>query len=95
LIIDEGFSAMDVEIENLIFNTLKEYVKDHAVMIITHNLRTISLTDFVYILANGSIAESGKPEHLLQDESSHFRSLIRLQEGGKKSYAFHEKSLNH
>ena len=85
LIIDEGFSAMDVEIENLIFNTLKEYVKDHAVMIITHNLRTISLTDFVYILANGSIAESGKPEHLLQDESSHFRSLIRLQEGGKKS----------
>ena len=90
LIIDEGFSAMDVEIENLIFNTVREYAKDHAVMIITHNLRMISKTDFVYILANGSIAESGKPENLLQNESSHFKALTRLQKG-KKSYAFMRK----
>ena len=80
VIIDEGFCAMDTEMENLIFNTLREYVIDHAVLIITHNLRTISKTDFVYILENGVIIESGNPANLMQHDTSQFMKLLRLQE---------------
>jgi len=80
LIIDEGFSAIDIEIENLIFNSLKEYSKDHAVLIVTHDLRTISKTDYLYILENGTISENGKPNVLLTKENSQFKKLLTLQQ---------------
>ena len=80
LIIDEGFSGLDIEIENLIFKTLKEYARNHAVLIITHNLRIISNTDYVYILGNGVIVESGEPEKLALRDNSYFKKLLKLQE---------------
>lgn len=80
VIIDEGFSSIDIEIENLIFDTLKEYAKEHAVLIITHNLRTIAQTDYIYILENGSIVECGEPEDLIADNKSYFNQLWRLQQ---------------
>jgi len=80
LIIDEGFSGMDIEIENLIFEALRQYAIDHAILIITHNLRIISNTDYIYILQNGSIVESGKPEKLLLHDHSYFKKLLKLQE---------------
>jgi ATP-binding cassette, subfamily C, bacteriocin exporter len=90
LIIDEGFSAIDIEIENLIFNSLKEYSKNHGVLIVTHDLRTISKTDFLYILENGSISEKGKPNDLLKMENSQFKKLIALQQLNYNSDITHE-----
>ena len=80
LIVDEGFSAIDIEIENLIFNSLKEYSKNHSVLIVTHDLRTISKTDYLYILANGTISEKGEPNVLLTKEKSQFKKLLALQQ---------------
>ena len=62
-----------------IFEMLKEYAKDHAVLIITHDLRVIPNTDYVYILGNGVIAEEGKPEKLLLSDDSYFKNLLKLQ----------------
>ena len=79
LIIDEGFSGMDIEVENTIFTALRKYAENHAVMIITHNLRTISKTDYIYILEHGVITEQGKPEELLSNSDSHYNKLVNLQ----------------
>ena len=85
LIIDEGFSAIDIEIENLIFNSLKEYSKNHAVLIVTHDLRTISKTDYLYILENGTISEKGEPNVLLTKGNSQFKKLMTLQQLNTKA----------
>lgn len=79
LIIDEGFSGMDIEIENTIFTALRKYSENHAVMIITHNLRTISNTDYIYIIEDGVIAEKGRPEELVINNNSHYNKLINLE----------------
>ena len=85
LIIDEGFSAIDIEIENLIINSLKKYSKDHAVLIVTHDLRTISKTDYLYILENGTISEKGEPNVLLTKGNSQFKKLMTLQQLNTKA----------
>ncbi|MBN2031387.1 peptidase domain-containing ABC transporter [bacterium] len=84
LIVDEGFNSVDIEIENLIFNTLKEYAEDHAVFIITHDLKTISQTDYVYILEDGKIIEGAKPADLLSNQSSYLNRLLMSKK--KRSY---------
>ena len=79
LIVDEGISAIDVEIEHLIFNTLREYAQENAVFLISHNLRTLAKTDFLYLLENGSITASGKPDRLIKT-SKRFQALWHTQQ---------------
>lgn len=68
LILDEGFNALDIEAERKIFQLLKNYSINHAVLIITHNLRTIIKTDYVYLMENGRIIQNGNPDILLQQD---------------------------
>jgi len=75
LIIDEGLTALDREIETLIFTILFQYAKNHAVLINTHNLRNILKTDYLYVMKNGSIIQHGVPDHLLQSEG-YFKSVF-------------------
>ncbi len=70
LVIDEGLSGVDIEIEELIYKLIKEYAKENAVFLITHNLTNLAKTDYLYIIRNGKIEEEGKPEILLQNGSS-------------------------
>lgn len=83
LIIDEGFSAMDIEIENILFNTLKKYAEDHIVLNITHNLRIVLQTDYINILDQGSIVEKGPTTELLRRKSSCLNKLLRMQNSFK------------
>lgn len=75
LIIDEGLTALDREIETLIFTILSQYAKNHAVLINTHNLRIILKTDYLYVLNNGIIVQHGIPAQLLHSEG-YFKSVF-------------------
>lgn len=79
LILDEGISAVDVEIENFVFGLLRRYAERNAVLVISHNLRTIIKTDYVYVLEDGVISESGVPAELVQKKSN-FRKLWSIQQ---------------
>ncbi len=90
LIVDEGISVIDAEIENLIFAALRKYALNHAVFLISHNLRTLARTDEIYLLENGVISSHGEPKKLLQC-NRRFQSLwktqqINLIETGEKAY---------
>ncbi len=80
LIVDEGFSAVDIEFRNLIFSTLRKYAINHTVLIVTHDLRMLLKTDYVYLLQDGVIAESGKPSDLFMNQQSLLSRLWTLQE---------------
>jgi ATP-binding cassette subfamily B protein len=75
LIIDEGLTALDREIESMIFSILLKYAKTHSVLINTHNLRIIMKTDYLYVLKNGFIIQEGEPNHLFKKEGF-FRSVF-------------------
>lgn len=77
LIIDEGFSGLDIETEQIIFESIKQYSQNHAVLLVTHNTRIILKTDFLYILGNGVIAERGRPQDLINKYDGQFNKLIK------------------
>jgi len=38
LLLDEPFSAVDAETKKILIDIIKEYAKDHAVMLVTHDI---------------------------------------------------------
>jgi ABC-type multidrug transport system fused ATPase/permease subunit len=79
LLVDEGINAIDVETAALVFETLAAYARDHAVLLISHNLRTLLRADRIYLLDDGRVADAGDPAALLENDPR-FRRLWRLQE---------------
>ncbi len=77
LIIDEGLNSVDMEIENLIFSILSEYVRCHAVLLCTHNLRILMKTEFLYVIKDGKIIQKGSPDMLLR-KSGYFNSVFKV-----------------
>ena len=92
LILDEGISAIDVEIEHFIFKVVRDYSKNHAVLLITHNLQTIIKTDTVYLLEDGIITQSGPPHELLRSHNR-FKNLWNIQNNTTRELKF-EGSAN-
>jgi len=80
LIVDEGLSAIDVRIAELMLQTLRQYADRHAVLLVSHNFRMLNRTDWVYLLEGGRIVEGGAPDEL-RERASRYGSLWRLSEG--------------
>ena len=83
LIIDEGLTGVDFEIEELIYKRIKEYSRENAVLLITHNLSNLLRTDYLYVIRDGKIQEHGSPYLLFQNGSflgantkKHYSQLI-------------------
>jgi len=75
LVVDEGFSAIDVELEQTLAATIAAWARYHAVLLITHNLDSLRRTDFLYLLRNGRIEEEGEPAELI-DAGGLFQQLM-------------------
>lgn len=81
LVVDEGINAVDVDVAALVFRTLAEYAKEHAVLLISHNLGTLMRAEHLYVLEGGRIAESGTPA-ALRERDGRFRRLWQVQDAG-------------
>ncbi len=79
LIIDEGLSGIDIELEKLIFDVIKNHSKHNAVLLITHNLNSIIKTDYVYVLANRTILQQGTPQDLISNDG-YFKEMWNMKE---------------
>lgn len=75
LIMDEATSSLDEDSEALINQLIREEFADKTVLAVAHRLRTIRYFDRVAVLHSGRIAESGKPDDLLETENGYFRRL--------------------
>jgi ATP-binding cassette subfamily B protein len=66
LILDEPTSALDPVSEyEVLKNLKKELHKDRVIILISHRLYNLKAADYIYVLHNGTIAESGTFEELL------------------------------
>ena len=77
VLLDEATASLDVENETKIQAGISELVKNKTVLIIAHRMRTVANADKVVVLANGSVAESGSPMELQQQEGIFARMVER------------------
>ena len=82
LVFDEATSNLDSESERKIQGALEEASKQRTVIIIAHRFSTIRGADNIVVLSNGTIAETGKHEQLLEKKGL-YQMLWTLQAKGK------------
>ncbi len=66
LILDDSFSSVDTNTEELILNDLKEKIKKLTRIIISHRISTIKDSDLILVLDEGQISDTGNHSQLLK-----------------------------
>lgn len=82
IVLDEPTSAMDPKAEYEVFSRFRELIEDQAAILITHRLATVKMADFIYVMHDGEIVESGT-----------HRDLMSLQ--GKYAHMFETQAQNY
>ena len=78
ILLDEATASLDVENETLIQAALSRLIKDKTVLVIAHRMRTVSGADKVVVLSDGSVAEQGTPEKLM-NTGKIYPHMVKLQ----------------
>ena len=78
ILLDEATASLDVENETLIQAALSRLIKDKTVLVIAHRMRTVSGADKVVVLSDGSAAEQGTPEKLM-NTGKIYPHMVKLQ----------------
>ena len=76
VIFDESTSALDVHTEAKLFEALYSFLENKTVITIAHRLSTIKSAEFIYVLEDGKVVDSGSPKELLSKDESYFSSMI-------------------
>jgi ATP-binding cassette, subfamily B, bacterial len=66
IVLDEPTSAMDAKAESEVFEGFRQLIKGQTAILISHRLSTVKMADRIYVMAKGSIIESGPHEELIQ-----------------------------
>lgn len=78
LLLDEPSSSLDPEAENDFFVTIEKYCLKNTVIFTSHRFTNLSLADWILVLEDGKILESGSKETLLE-LNGRFAQLYKLQ----------------
>jgi len=78
LILDEATSALDSESEALVQSALHNLMTGRTVIVIAHRLSTVRRADRIAVIENGTIADMGTHEELMQKLGT-YRRLYNLQ----------------
>jgi subfamily B ATP-binding cassette protein MsbA len=76
LILDEATSQIDPTSEQLIHQSLRDFVRDRTVLIITHRLTSLDMADLVVVMHEGRVVDSGTQTELLE-RCGLFREMLR------------------
>jgi ATP-binding cassette, subfamily B, bacterial MsbA len=78
LILDEATSALDSESEALVQSALHNLMTGRTVLVIAHRLSTVRRADRIVVIENGTIADIGAHDDLMQKLGT-YRRLYDLQ----------------
>ena len=76
VIFDESTSALDVHTELRLFEALQDFLSEKTVITIAHRLSTIKSAEFIYVLEEGKVVDSGTPRTLLSKDESYFSKML-------------------
>ncbi len=83
LILDEATSSVDTRTEKNIQDAMVNLMKDRTSLIIAHRLSTIRDADFIVVLDQGKIVETGNHEELIRQQGRYYE-LYMTQFSGKQ-----------
>ncbi|MFM7022159.1 MAG: ABC transporter ATP-binding protein [Flavobacteriales bacterium] len=72
LVLDDCLSAVDTETEEAILNNLKNETQGKTALIISHRVSSIKNCNQIIVLDQGSIAEQGKHEELMNNKGLYY-----------------------
>ncbi len=72
LVLDDSTSAVDMETEHEIQKHLKTVMKDRTTFIIAHRISSVKNADQIVVLENGTVAERGTHDELLQKKGLYY-----------------------
>ncbi len=81
LILDEATSSVDTRTEKNIQDAMVNLMKDRTSLIIAHRLSTIQDADFIVVLDQGRIVETGNHEELIAKRGRYYELYRRQFEG--------------
>lgn len=79
LVLDEATSSLDAKSERLVQEALEKLMQNRTTVVIAHRLSTIRKVDTIFVIKEGSIAESGTHAQLASMESGIYSNLLKLQ----------------
>ena len=75
IIMDEANSYFDYKIDMLIQKSLMQYFKGCTLITIAHKIKSVMEHDRIFVLDNGELVDSGKPEELIAKKKGLFYEL--------------------
>ncbi len=78
LILDDAFSAVDTNTEELILRELKNVLKTRTSILISHRISTVKNADMICVMEEGQIKACGTHEELIK-KSSLYAHIVELQ----------------
>ncbi|WP_034443341.1 ABC transporter ATP-binding protein [Butyrivibrio sp. AE2032] len=79
VLLDEATASLDVENETKVQGALSRLLAGKTVLVIAHRMRTVEAADKIVVLADGKVAEEGRPSELLKNEDGIFKRMAELQ----------------
>ena len=79
LILDEATSSLDTESERFVQDAILKLMENRTSIVIAHRLSTIQHADFIIVIDDGRIVESGTHDELIKIEKGIYRKLHRFQ----------------
>ena len=80
MILDDTTSAVDIETEQKIRQSIKEQSKGHTAFIISHRISSFENCDLVLVIKDGQIVQQGSNKELLEQDG-YYRDVYIEQKG--------------
>ena len=92
LLLDEPTSGLDGESERLVLEALARLIKGRTTLVVAHRLVTVRDADFILVVKDGTIAESGTHEELLA-RGGLYAGFYSIQARVTNTYAFAKRRM--
>lgn len=78
VLLDEATNMIDYQMEEIVKDTLKEFLKNKTCFTIAHRLSTVTDSDKIIVVENGEIVEQGTHKQLIDNKKRYYQMYMQL-----------------